>query len=210
MKKISSLILIIVLGCGLWWGYNYYNQKKLDGTSKIFNYYYMNKDQNDALLVLNSFDDVLKLQRENEKNDIVGPFIYFFVGVISENPGFVEFAKQHKLSSEAGAFINDVSQKYKDLKEQLFSDSHPVSGRMLDYFWGYFGATGDEKALEKIGGSMLNIVPVNGKVGPEAFVGLSAAWSLNTRAKKEEKVRNYVERLKQDSRLSDYMRKFLK
>lgn len=208
MKDISILFLILLLGLGV--NYFYPKESKED---KILNSYYVNKDQNDLSEAFNSFDN--HLQKRFKSYDKVNRYVYFFVGIISENPRFWEIMKQQNLSQDTIDFINDFAQRREEFKEGIFSDEYTVSKESLDYYWAYFGATGDERVLEKMRKDIINIIASNAGACARAreynaSVLSAVAKSLNARAKKDEKVKTFVEGLKQDYRLSENFRKLLK
>ena len=166
-----SMCIGLMMGCKT----NEMSKEQLDECDHIFQHYYQAHD----------FDALLKISptlAESIRENAVFPMVGFYYGVVKTMPDkALVLRKAVEKNESLRTVIDDVIAGRDDSIAKLFDLSpKEYTPPLLDFFWGYFMATGDKTVVEKVVRRGAMRVPSCCTVD---LTAAAARWSVNSLAK---------------------------
>lgn len=153
LLTISFLSMIILNGCA-----NTYNtgysapvpatvQEKRESLNSLTSNYYKNRDVLQIPIILQYLSDLNALEKKNYNSQITG----FLVGVIHQgNRKQVSEWKKLPITSITKNVITRAVIIEPSIEKILNENSYAPDSASVDFYWGYFGATYDQRCVQII------------------------------------------------------------
>lgn len=154
-------------------------KRRLD---EVFENYYRNPNPDEVIAISSEVEELLK-----SRNAL--PMVGFYYGVRKtagvRQEEFVKAMEPYELLKSIVCGIQE-----EDIKKLFELPPEELAPGILDFYWGYFFATGDKKAVEKVVRRGAMKFPADCTVDMTAA---SARWSAKSLAESHESVREVID-----------------
>lgn len=130
--------------------------------------YFLKKNTAELFVILNY---ISKSDYLNSNKSSTAPIIGFYAGIQHENPKIFKKLQQNQNNRSTTKMLKS-SKEFENIMEDMLKreDYYIERPALLDAFWGYFYATGDDRVIKKLCETSLNSTDI--------LVKEAAKWSL--------------------------------